>query len=312
MLIRQLKEDLHINNNYRKGFIIPKGYVAAEPFVDVLLELSEYNQWTKKKRPILKIYYEAIVNIICHQKGVNRIPNLIIGTPFTPEDMWIHPLILIEGLCQKNENLKFERLFFSSQLLETKDYSSIENEFDTNILFRINYNGKFFNYVKNNDFNFDDFGLFKNSKTYEEVLKESSTPKKTSGYIYFVQDCTTENIKVARTTNLDRNIKTLKRQSAGDVKLLAYFQTDDCVGMENELHLNLVSLRIEDKKKWYRFESFLKDFLLLFDSEYPKELSKEELSLLDKIWLQMYSAYTAEIGREFKLKKLEKLYKNIN
>ena len=148
MLLDQLKEDLHIKNSSYQDLIIPKGYVNAQPFVDVLLELSERSEWNKKKKPILKNYWQFLVHIICQQKGVNRIPNLIIGIPFLPQDMWIHPLILMEGLCQKSENLNFERLFFLSKFLKTKDYTSILEKLNICMFSRIKYNQIFFDELK--------------------------------------------------------------------------------------------------------------------------------------------------------------------
>jgi len=82
--------------------------------------------------------------------------------------------------------------------------------------------------------------------------------------------------------------------------------------MELELHDNLCALKVENKKKWYLFEFFLKDFLLLFRDDYPKELNPSELRLLDEIRLQMYLAYTSEKRRKSKLSRIEKMYNQSN
>ena len=312
MLLDQLKEDLHIENSSYQDLIIPKGYVNAQPFVDVLLELSEYNEWNKKKKPILKNYWQFLVNIICQQKGVNRIPNLIIGNPFLPQDMWIHPLILIEGLCQKNENLNFERLFFLSKFLKTKDYTSISEKLNICLFSRIKYNRVFFDELKKNHPNLKDFKLFDGLTTYQEVIDSSREIKKTPGIIYFLQESTTQNIRIGRTTNLEKRIKTIGGECAGEVELLVFFKTDDTVGIEKELYEDLYGLQVENKKKWYFFDSFLKDFLLLFRDDYPKELNSSELDLLYQIRLQMYLAYTSEEKRKFKLSRIERIYNQSN
>ena len=93
---------------------------------------------------------------------------------------------------------------------------------------------------------------------------------------------------------------------------MVFFKTDDTVGIEKELYEDLYGLQVENKKKWYFFDSFLKDFLLLFRDDYPKELNSSELDLLYQIRLQMYLAYTSEEKRKFKLSRIERIYNQSN
>ena len=87
------------------------------------------------------------------------------------------------------------------------------------------------------------------SKTKDNYKNKIIKPRKIKGFVYLLQ---ADNgfIKIGRTINVKNRMRMLSVQLPYKTKILGVIETDDCVGLEEKLHLEYKDKRVNGE--WFR------------------------------------------------------------
>lgn len=114
-------------------------------------------------------------------------------------------------------------------------------------------------------------------RRYERVMDSKPKQQETAeGYVYFVR--ADDNFtKVGSTTNLESRYKSLKTTSPHDLQMQSYIKTEDCRGLENEIHKLLKDGNSHVKGEWFDInkEDEVAIELLLLEKELKLESYEE-------------------------------------